>query len=152
MYTSSVPLLLPPTSAKDIRLQASDNSSEATEWSREVMRTQYEWLFINMTVTTRNATDLEDQDIIVYTVCLTRYRETLCHQALYLTTDWLCLSIAILKKKPVLISILEEKIYSETTVNILLIYAYMQRIADHLQGNGTICKHCCSDNNGTKIV
>ncbi|XP_036937614.1 5-hydroxytryptamine receptor 3A-like [Acanthopagrus latus] len=58
--------------AKDIRLQASDNSSEATEWSREVMRTQYEWLFINMTVTTRNATDLEDQDIIVYTINMKR--------------------------------------------------------------------------------
>ncbi|XP_070847203.1 5-hydroxytryptamine receptor 3A-like [Chaetodon trifascialis] len=54
--------------AKDIRLHASDNSSEATEWSREVMRTQYEWLFINMTVTTNNATDLVSQDIIIYTV------------------------------------------------------------------------------------
>ncbi|XP_056898002.1 5-hydroxytryptamine receptor 3A-like isoform X2 [Takifugu flavidus] len=54
--------------AKDIRLLASDNSSEATEWSRELMRTQYEWLFINMIVTTENATDLEGQDVIVYTV------------------------------------------------------------------------------------
>lgn len=51
-----------------MRLLASDNSSEATEWSRELMRTQYEWLFIRMIVTTKNATDLEDQDIIVYTV------------------------------------------------------------------------------------
>lgn len=57
-----------PTTAKDIRLLASDNSSEATEWSRELMRTQYEWLFINMIVTTKNATDLEGQDVIVYTV------------------------------------------------------------------------------------
>lgn len=57
-----------PTAAKDIRLLASDNSSEATEWSRELMRTQYEWLFINMIVTTKNATDPEGQDIIVYTV------------------------------------------------------------------------------------
>lgn len=57
-----------PTAAKDIRLLASDNSSEATEWSRELMRTQYEWLFINMIVTTKNATDLEGQDVIVYTV------------------------------------------------------------------------------------
>lgn len=57
-----------PTAVKDIRLLASDNSSEATEWSRELMRTQYEWLFINMIVTTKNATDLEGQDIIVYTV------------------------------------------------------------------------------------
>lgn len=57
-----------PTAAKDIRLLASDNSSEATEWSRELMRTQYEWLFINMMVTTKNATDPEGQDLIVYTV------------------------------------------------------------------------------------
>lgn len=68
--------ILSPTSAKDIRLQASDNSSEATEWSREVMRTQYEWLFISLTVTSRNATDLEDQDMIIYTVCMSRYRRT----------------------------------------------------------------------------
>ncbi|XP_058477963.1 5-hydroxytryptamine receptor 3A-like [Solea solea] len=58
--------------AKDIRLLASDNSSEATEWSREVMRTQYEWLFINMKVTTINASDLLSQDIIVYTINMKR--------------------------------------------------------------------------------
>lgn len=34
----------------------------------EVMRTQYEWLFINISVTTKNASDLDQQDIIVYTV------------------------------------------------------------------------------------
>lgn len=61
-----VSLLRP--AAKDIRLLASDNSSEATEWSRELMRIQYEWLFVNMIVTTQNATDPEDQDIVVYTV------------------------------------------------------------------------------------
>ncbi|XP_035469045.1 5-hydroxytryptamine receptor 3A-like [Scophthalmus maximus] len=57
---------------KDIRLRPSDNSSEATEWSREVMRTQYEWLFINMTVTANNASDLLSQDIIVYTINMRR--------------------------------------------------------------------------------
>lgn len=56
------------TAAKEIRLLASDNSSEATEWSRELMRIQYEWLFIDMIVTTKNATDPEDQDIVIYTV------------------------------------------------------------------------------------
>ncbi|XP_060951352.1 5-hydroxytryptamine receptor 3A-like [Limanda limanda] len=58
--------------AKDIRLRASDNSSEATEESREAMRTQYEWLFINMTVTPRNSTDLLCQDVIVYTIKMKR--------------------------------------------------------------------------------
>ncbi|KAK5614546.1 hypothetical protein CRENBAI_020703 [Crenichthys baileyi] len=58
--------------AREIRLQPSDNSSEATEWSREVMRTQYEWLFINMTVTANNASELTDQDIIIYTITMER--------------------------------------------------------------------------------
>ncbi|XP_071319504.1 5-hydroxytryptamine receptor 3A-like [Trachinotus anak] len=59
-------------SAKDIRLHPIDNSSEATEWTREVMLTQYEWLFINMMVTLKNATDLFDQDIIVFTINMQR--------------------------------------------------------------------------------
>ncbi|XP_038551093.1 5-hydroxytryptamine receptor 3A-like [Micropterus salmoides] len=58
--------------AKDIRLQASDNSLEATEVSREVMRTQYEWLFLNMTVITNHASDLVGQDIIIYTITMKR--------------------------------------------------------------------------------
>ncbi|KAM9831205.1 LOW QUALITY PROTEIN: 5-hydroxytryptamine receptor 3A-like [Neosynchiropus ocellatus] len=53
---------------RDIRLYAADNSSEATEWSREIMRTQYEWLFINMTVTSLNTSDVTSQDVIIYTV------------------------------------------------------------------------------------
>ncbi|XP_062234769.1 5-hydroxytryptamine receptor 3A-like [Platichthys flesus] len=58
--------------AKDIRLRASDNSSEATEESREAMLTQYEWLFINMTVTPRNSTDPLIQDVLVYTIKMKR--------------------------------------------------------------------------------
>ncbi|CAF96014.1 unnamed protein product, partial [Tetraodon nigroviridis] len=58
--------------AKDMRLLPGDNSTEATEWSRELMRTQYEWLFVNMTVTTKNATNLEDQDVIIYTITMKR--------------------------------------------------------------------------------
>uniref|UniRef100_H3CMN6 Uncharacterized protein n=1 Tax=Tetraodon nigroviridis TaxID=99883 RepID=H3CMN6_TETNG len=61
-----------PTAAKDMRLLPGDNSTEATEWSRELMRTQYEWLFVNMTVTTKNATNLEDQDVIIYTITMKR--------------------------------------------------------------------------------
>ncbi|XP_053719967.1 5-hydroxytryptamine receptor 3A-like [Synchiropus splendidus] len=57
---------------RDIRLYAVDNSSEATEWSREVMRTQYEWLFINMTVTSHNTSDFTSQDVIIYTINMKR--------------------------------------------------------------------------------
>ncbi|XP_018526672.2 5-hydroxytryptamine receptor 3A-like [Lates calcarifer] len=58
--------------AKDIRLVPLDNSSEATDWSRDMMLTQYEWLFINMKVTFKNASDLQDQDIIIYTINMKR--------------------------------------------------------------------------------
>ncbi|XP_078136078.1 5-hydroxytryptamine receptor 3A-like [Sander vitreus] len=58
--------------ARDIRLQPSDNSSEATEWSREVMRTQYEWLFIDMIVTANNASDMVNQDVVIYTITMKR--------------------------------------------------------------------------------
>ncbi|XP_029954732.1 5-hydroxytryptamine receptor 3A-like, partial [Salarias fasciatus] len=57
---------------RDIRLQPSDNSSEATEWSRDLMRTQYEWLFMNMAVTYLNTSDRFGQDFVVYTITMKR--------------------------------------------------------------------------------
>uniref|UniRef100_A0A8C5DDL6 5-hydroxytryptamine receptor 3A-like n=1 Tax=Gouania willdenowi TaxID=441366 RepID=A0A8C5DDL6_GOUWI len=57
---------------KDLRLHPSDNSSEATEWSRDLMRTQYEWLFINMTINSINASDSFGQDFVVYTITMKR--------------------------------------------------------------------------------
>ncbi|XP_013862420.1 5-hydroxytryptamine receptor 3A [Austrofundulus limnaeus] len=80
--------------AKDIRLQPSDNSSEATEWSREVMRTQYEWLFINMTVTANNATELSDQDIVVYTITMRRRSLLYIVNFLLPVLFFLCLDLA----------------------------------------------------------
>ncbi|XP_071319503.1 5-hydroxytryptamine receptor 3A-like isoform X2 [Trachinotus anak] len=80
--------------AKDIRLQPSDNSSEATEWSREVMRTQYEWLFINMTVTSYNASDLFDQDIIVYTINMKRRSTLYIVNFILPVLFFLCLDLA----------------------------------------------------------
>ncbi|XP_029978007.1 5-hydroxytryptamine receptor 3A-like [Sphaeramia orbicularis] len=79
--------------AKDIRLQASDNSSEATEWSREVMRTQYEWLFINMKVTTHNITN-PDQDIIIYTINMKRRSLLYVINFLLPVLFFLCLDLA----------------------------------------------------------
>ncbi|XP_061913493.1 5-hydroxytryptamine receptor 3C-like [Entelurus aequoreus] len=57
---------------KDLLLKASDNSSEASESSRELMRTQYEWVFLNMNVTAYNASVDSDQDKIVYTITMRR--------------------------------------------------------------------------------
>lgn len=52
-----------------MRLVQQGGSAEATEWSREVMRTQYEWLFINMTVANKTVNSfVSDQDMIIYTV------------------------------------------------------------------------------------
>ncbi|XP_028264589.1 5-hydroxytryptamine receptor 3A-like, partial [Parambassis ranga] len=56
-------------SIKDIRLEAIDNSSEATVWARSMMRTQYEWDFIEIKV---NQTIQEDQDMIIYTIIIKR--------------------------------------------------------------------------------
>ncbi|XP_059181173.1 5-hydroxytryptamine receptor 3A-like [Centropristis striata] len=80
--------------ARDIRLQPSDNSSEATEWSREVMRTQYEWLFINMTVTTNNASDMVGQDIVVYTITMKRRSLLYIVNFLVPVLFFLCLDLA----------------------------------------------------------
>ncbi|XP_041819281.1 5-hydroxytryptamine receptor 3A-like [Chelmon rostratus] len=60
-------------SVDEIRLIRSLSSAEATLWSREVMLTQYEWLFINMTVTneTANMFGLK-QDMMIFTVSMKR--------------------------------------------------------------------------------
>ncbi|KAF1373667.1 hypothetical protein PFLUV_G00241330 [Perca fluviatilis] len=80
--------------ARDIRLQPSDNSSEATEWSREVMRTQYEWLFINMIVTANNASDIFDQDIVIYTITMKRRSVLYIVNFLAPIMFFLCLDLA----------------------------------------------------------
>ncbi|XP_054899025.1 5-hydroxytryptamine receptor 3A-like [Poeciliopsis prolifica] len=79
---------------KEIRLQPSDNSSEATEWSREVMRTQYEWLFINMIVTTNNATISTDQDLVIYTITMKRRSLLYIVNFLLPVLFFLCLDLA----------------------------------------------------------
>ncbi|XP_031171418.2 5-hydroxytryptamine receptor 3A-like [Sander lucioperca] len=80
--------------ARDIRLQPSDNSSEATEWSREVMRTQYEWLFINMIVTANNASDMVNQDIVIYTITMKRRSVLYIVNFLAPILFFLCLDLA----------------------------------------------------------
>ncbi|XP_049420098.1 5-hydroxytryptamine receptor 3A-like isoform X2 [Epinephelus fuscoguttatus] len=57
----------------EIQLVRHINSSQATEWSREVMRTQYEWLFINMTVTNKTVNMFDfQQDVMIYTITMKR--------------------------------------------------------------------------------
>ncbi|XP_028990101.1 5-hydroxytryptamine receptor 3A-like [Betta splendens] len=80
--------------AKELRLQPLDNSSEATEWSRGLMRTQYEWLFMNMTVTANNATDPLGQDTIVYTITMRRRSVLYIVNFLVPVLFFLCLDLA----------------------------------------------------------
>ncbi|XP_034415225.1 5-hydroxytryptamine receptor 3A-like [Cyclopterus lumpus] len=80
--------------SKDIRLHATDNSSEATEWSRELMRTQYEWLFINMKVTTNNASDIVGQDMVIYTITMKRRSILYIVNFLMPVLFFLCLDLA----------------------------------------------------------
>ncbi|XP_040923384.1 5-hydroxytryptamine receptor 3A-like [Toxotes jaculatrix] len=58
----------------EIRLTQTSNSAQATEESRDVMRTQYEWLFINMTITNTTTVDQygQEQDMVIYTINMKR--------------------------------------------------------------------------------
>ncbi|XP_072312919.1 5-hydroxytryptamine receptor 3A-like [Eucyclogobius newberryi] len=77
---------------KDILLVASENSKEATEQSKEVMRTQYEWLFINIKIL--NTTTDEDQDMVVYTVNMKRRSLLYIVNFLLPVMFFLCLDLA----------------------------------------------------------
>ncbi|XP_061763703.1 5-hydroxytryptamine receptor 3A-like isoform X2 [Nerophis ophidion] len=60
-------------SVQEMRLLHSLGSAEATRWSREVMRTQYEWLFVGMSVENKTLTIFRmEQDVIVYTITMKR--------------------------------------------------------------------------------
>ncbi|KAK2820598.1 hypothetical protein Q5P01_023557 [Channa striata] len=60
-------------SVEEIRLVHKASSADVTRWSREVMRTQYEWLFINMTVTNKTVTAFNvQQDVIIFTINMKR--------------------------------------------------------------------------------
>lgn len=57
-----------PSAVNDVHLLPAENSSEATNGSREVMRIQYEWLFENITIIKINASASSEHNEIIYTV------------------------------------------------------------------------------------
>ncbi|KAL3967957.1 NLR family CARD domain-containing protein 3 [Sarotherodon galilaeus] len=58
---------------KEIYLQSSRNDTMLTEWSRKVMHTQYEWLFINISVTSEIVNHFGfDQNAVIYTITMKR--------------------------------------------------------------------------------
>lgn len=64
-------LFLSPTSVDEILLVENYDSKRTTELTHTLIQTQYEWLFINMTVTNKTI-DLFDfrQSVIIYTVSI----------------------------------------------------------------------------------
>ncbi|XP_070783550.1 5-hydroxytryptamine receptor 3A-like [Enoplosus armatus] len=60
-------------SDEEINFDTTLNSSKVTQWSREAMQTQFEWLFINMNVSEKKDGDLGfNQSVIVYTIHMKR--------------------------------------------------------------------------------
>ncbi|XP_049916746.1 5-hydroxytryptamine receptor 3A-like [Epinephelus moara] len=60
-------------SDKEIKFAAESNATKNTQWSLEVMRTQYEWLFIGMTVKEKTINNFScNQSMIVYTITMRR--------------------------------------------------------------------------------
>ncbi|XP_073345268.1 5-hydroxytryptamine receptor 3A-like [Pagrus major] len=57
----------------EIKFEAIRNASKITEWSHDAMQSQYEWLFINMTVTNKTVNHFGyNQSMIIYTISMKR--------------------------------------------------------------------------------
>ncbi|XP_044033745.1 5-hydroxytryptamine receptor 3A-like isoform X2 [Siniperca chuatsi] len=82
-------------SVKEIQLVEYFNSSKTTEWSRELMRTQYEWLFISMTVTNKTDDNFGfKQSVMVYTITMKRRSALYIVNFLLPVLFFLCLDLA----------------------------------------------------------
>ncbi|KAM4715212.1 5-hydroxytryptamine receptor 3E-like [Anableps anableps] len=84
-------------SDEEIKLFYNKNNSEITEWSRESMRTQYEWLFVSMTVTSKTVNHFGfNQTMIVYTINMKRRSVLYIANFLLPILFFLCLDFASL--------------------------------------------------------
>ncbi|XP_028264337.1 5-hydroxytryptamine receptor 3A-like [Parambassis ranga] len=82
-------------SISELRLVHSLTSSETTMWSRELMRTQYEWLFVNMTVDNKTVDPFDiDQDVVIYTITMRRRSILYIVNFLLPILFFLCLDLA----------------------------------------------------------
>lgn len=73
----NVSFILSPTSDKEIQLVGNLNSSEIIKRTRTLMHNQYEWLFVNMTVDSKNINVFDfHQSVIIYTVSISWHRHT----------------------------------------------------------------------------
>ncbi|XP_051795584.1 5-hydroxytryptamine receptor 3A-like [Acanthochromis polyacanthus] len=80
-------------SDKDIELISNENNTEITEWSREVMRSQYEWLFVSLTVTEKT---VHNKTKILYVITMKRRSVLYVANFLLPVFFFLCLDLASL--------------------------------------------------------
>ncbi|KAM6896870.1 uncharacterized protein FYW49_018249 [Xenentodon cancila] len=80
---------------EELRIDVHKNNTAISQWSREHMLTQYEWLFINMTVTTKTDDYLGfNQTSIVYTITMKRRANLYVANFLLPVLFFLCLDLA----------------------------------------------------------
>ncbi|XP_047183652.1 5-hydroxytryptamine receptor 3A-like [Scophthalmus maximus] len=82
-------------SVEEMKVFCSTSSKEVTKESRELMRTQYEWLFQNMTVTSKIVNTFGfDQDLIIFTIYMKRRSILYIVNFLLPILFFLCLDLA----------------------------------------------------------
>ncbi|XP_023287059.1 5-hydroxytryptamine receptor 3A-like [Seriola lalandi dorsalis] len=79
----------------ELELSHSMSSSDTTEWSHEMMQTQYEWLFIDMTVTNKTVERFSwTKDVIIYTIKMKRRSALYIINFIVPILFFLCLDLA----------------------------------------------------------
>ncbi|XP_070708058.1 5-hydroxytryptamine receptor 3A-like [Pempheris klunzingeri] len=82
-------------SVKEILLEEYSNSSATTEWSREVMRTQSEWLFMHVNVSKKTVDYLGfNQSMLIYSVTMKRRSALYIANFMLPVLFFLCLDLA----------------------------------------------------------
>ncbi|XP_051795582.1 5-hydroxytryptamine receptor 3A-like [Acanthochromis polyacanthus] len=84
-------------SDKEVKLSFNKNNEKLTNYSRKVMLTQYEWLFVNLTSTsTIDDFDFINQTVIVYSIIMKRRSVLYVVNFLLPVLVFLCLDLASL--------------------------------------------------------
>ncbi|XP_053719715.1 5-hydroxytryptamine receptor 3A-like [Synchiropus splendidus] len=83
-------------SNKELRLYHVLDSNETTEWAREMMHTQYEWLFMDMEVTntTEDNVNFGIQDVIIFSIKMRRRSVLYSTNLLLPVLFFLCLDLS----------------------------------------------------------
>ncbi|XP_017291481.2 5-hydroxytryptamine receptor 3B [Kryptolebias marmoratus] len=113
-------------SNKELEIFFNKNNTALTKWSRRVMQTQYEWLFMNQSVTNKTVNHFGfNQTVIVYTIKMKRRSALYVANFLIPVLFFLCLDLASL-----LMSNSGEKIGFK--VSVLLAVTVMQLLLNEI--------------------